>query len=154
MGTAVPVVPSSAGAACTVAGIVNPLIRCQCCPAVPRASPHPVSRAGPGEGALTRPTLCRRRRRQSWRPVGTRWRQESSVPLPGGGGRVLSLTANWVFLLGDWSFISFPFPSGLNAIANVRHSSGKGAGNTAGSMSDFRRSLRQECKHRITTLHT
>lgn len=35
MGTAVPVVPSSAGAACTVAGIVNPLIRCQCCPAVP-----------------------------------------------------------------------------------------------------------------------
>lgn len=75
-------------------------------------------------------------------------------------GETLSLTANWVFLLRDWSFISFPFPSGLNAIANVKHSRGKGVSNMVGSMSgvtrvlDFRWSLHQECKYRGTILYT
>lgn len=157
MGTAFPVVPSSAGAACTIADIVNPFLRCQCHPAIPHALPHSVFRAG----------LCGRC------PYQAHSVQEEKEAVMTAGGDTMETGVPCAFG-GDTQFnckLGFP-PQGLvchqfsiskwqlNATPNVKRSGGKVVSNMVGSVSgvgwvpDFRCSLHKECKYLITILYT
>lgn len=96
------------GTVCTIVDIVKVFMLCQFCTVVPHALSHSVFKTGLDGRSYYCAHFV-----QGEKEAGTAagWAAEAAGVLCADGirGEVLSLTANWVFLFRDWSFISFHF---------------------------------------------